>query len=140
MIFVTTRVSIPEEEIRITSSRSSGPGGQHVNKTATKVTLRFDLEGTPSLTDSQKRRVREALGRAVSKSGFIVIHEESHRSQSANRKRVIEKFATLIARALSPRKKRIPTSVSTAQKRKRLEEKRLRSMKKSSRRSDPLQD
>ncbi|MBN2078403.1 MAG: aminoacyl-tRNA hydrolase [Spirochaetes bacterium] len=140
MIIINARVSIPEEEITITASRSSGPGGQHVNKTATKVTLRFDLGSTPSLTDSQKRRVREALGRMVSRSDAIVLHEESHRSQSANRKRVIEKFSTLLARALAPRKKRIPTAVSPAQKRKRLEEKRLRSMKKSSRRSDPLQE
>ena len=140
MIIINTRVSIPEEEVAITASRASGPGGQHVNKTATKVTLRFDLEGSPALTASQKTRIREALGRAVSRSGHIVLHEESHRSQAANRKRLLEKFAALLARSLAPRKKRIATTVSAAQKKKRLEEKRLRSRKKSARREDPLRE
>jgi ribosome-associated protein len=140
MIIINSRVSIPVEEIGITASRSSGPGGQHVNKTATKVTLRFDLANTRSLTEPQKRRVREALGRAVSGRGVIVLHEESHRSQLANRKRVIEKFASLLAGAVAPRKKRVPTSVSPAQKRKRLEEKRLLSKKKNSRRSEIPQE
>ncbi len=140
MIVINPRLSIPLDEVTITASRSSGPGGQHVNKTSTKVTLRFDLEGTRSLTDTQKARIREALGGAVTRSGRIVIHEESHRSQSANRKRAIEKFSSLLARALTLRKKRVPTKASPAQKRKRLEEKRLQSRKKGTRRADPLQE
>ena len=134
MIKINNTVSIPDGEIIITASRSSGPGGQNVNKVATKVTLRFNLSDTAFLTEEQKERVRKKLKNIINRRGCIVLNEESRRSQIANRKRVIEKFAAMIAQALRGSKKRKPTTVSLAQKKRRLEEKKIQARKKSARR------
>jgi ribosome-associated protein len=134
MIIINSSVTIPERELTFTASRSSGPGGQNVNKVSTKVTLRFDLAGTASLTAEQKSRVRQQLKKVINSRGCLVIHEESTRSQAANRKRAIEKFAAMIARALKTQKKRVPTGVSRTQKKRRLEEKKIMAKKKAGRR------
>ncbi len=133
MVRINSRLSIPDDEITITASRSSGPGGQNVNKVSTKVTLRFNVTGSRRLTGEQKNRIREKLKNAITRDGSIVIHEESLRTQAANRKRVLEKFAALMRKALSVPKKRVPTGVSRAQKQKRLEDKKIQSKKKKSR-------
>lgn len=134
MIRITGSVSIPEEEITITASRSSGPGGQNVNKVSTKVTLRFSVEETARLTPPQKNRVRVKLKNIINREGCLVLQEETSRSQAANRRLVIEKFAALMARALVVPKKRVPTRVSRTQKRKRLDDKKKQGRKKSERR------
>jgi len=134
MIYINKTVSISEVELHITASRSSGPGGQNVNKVSTKVTLHFNLEDSPSLDSEQKKRIHKNLKNIISSEGYIVIHEESHRTQAANRKAVLEKFASLISKALFIPKKRIPTSVSRAQKQKRIEDKKLQGFKKNIRR------
>ncbi len=134
MIKINDNVMIPKNEIVITASRSSGPGGQNVNKVSTKVTLRFDLDGSVSLTESQKARLRQQLKNVVNKRGILIMHEESSRSQAANRKRVIEKCAAMISQALKTRKKRVPTRVSAVQKTKRLEGKKIQARKKLERR------
>ena len=134
MIKINSNVSIPERDLAFTPSRSSGPGGQNVNKVSTKVTLKFDLEGTSFLTGEQKSRIRQRLKNAINKQGCLVMHEESSRSQAANRKRIIERFADMLARSLITRKKRIPTKLSQAQKGKRREEKRIKTRKKAGRR------
>jgi ribosome-associated protein len=127
MIKINNSLSIPEDELIITASRSSGPGGQNVNKVSTKVTLRFNINKTACITDEQKGRVRSRLKNIINKKGCIVLHEESRRSQAANRMRIIEKFSALMARALVAPKKRVPTVVSRAQKSRRREEKKLHS-------------
>jgi len=109
-----------------------------VNKVSTRVTLRFSIAETGSLSDQQKKRAREKLKNIINRDGCLVIHEESQRSQAANRRLIIEKFASLMRRSLAVPKKRIPTSVSAAQKRKRLEEKRIQSRKKKSRRNEEI--
>ncbi len=133
MITINNRISIPDDEITITASRSSGPGGQNVNKVSTKVTLRFNINGTGCLSDAQKERVADKLKNIINRDGTIVIHEESQRSQAANRKRILEKFASLLRRSLAVPKKRMPTRVSQAQKKKRLENKKIQSRKKRNR-------
>jgi ribosome-associated protein len=134
MIKINNAVEIPEEEITITASRSSGPGGQNVNKVATKVTLRFSISNTTRLSDAQKDRIRKKLKNMINREDCVVMHDETGRSQSANRKRIIEKFAALMARALLVPKKRVPTKVSRSQKEKRLKEKKILSGKKTGRR------
>jgi ribosome-associated protein len=140
MIRINSSLSIPEDEVVITASRSSGPGGQNVNKVSTKVTLRFGLAGTACMNDAQKERLMKKLKNIINREGFIIIHEETHRSQAANRKRVIEKFAEMLARALVVPKKRVPTRVSRSQKRKRLDDKKIQARKKSDRRRKPDPD
>jgi len=127
MIKINNSLSIPEDELIITASRSSGPGGQNVNKVATKITLRFNVNKTASLTDEQKGRVRSKLKNIINKKGCIVLHEEARRSQAANRTRIIDKFSALMERALMVPKKRVPTMVSRAQKKRRREEKKIHS-------------
>ncbi len=107
-----------------------------MNKVSTKVTLRFSINGTGSLTETQKERIRVKLKNIITRDGDIVIHEESERSQAANRRKIIEKFASFMRKALAAPKKRVPTRVSLAQKRKRLDDKKIQSRKKSSRRHD----
>ncbi len=84
MIKINSAISIPEDEVTITASRSSGPGGQNVNKVATKVTLRFNLYDTARLSSAQKERARKKLGNIITREGCIVIHDETGRSQAAN--------------------------------------------------------
>jgi ribosome-associated protein len=136
MIKINNSLSIPEDELIITASRSSGPGGQNVNKVATKITLRFNINKTRCLSDEQKGRIRSKLKNIINKKGCIVIHEEAQRSQAANRTRIIEKFSTLMERALMIPKKRVPTMVSRAQKKRRLEEKKIHSRIKKFRRKN----
>lgn len=119
-------LAIPAEEVSFTASRSSGPGGQHVNVTESRVTLWFDLEASPSLTEAQKARIREDLAGRVGKDGRLRITVQSERSQHQNRAAALELFAALLARALAPRKKRRPTRPTRASKERRLDAKRRR--------------
>lgn len=136
MIKINRSLSIPYDEIIITASRSSGPGGQNVNKVATKVTLRFNVTATASLSGAQKDRIRARLKNIINRQGTLVIHDETGRSQAANRERVIAKFAALLAKALVVPRKRVPTKVSRSQKEKRLKEKKIHGLRKISRRRD----
>lgn len=125
-IQITGVVSIPEEELRFKASRSSGPGGQHVNKVSSRVTLLFDLAGTPSLSAEQKRRVFRRLAARITKEGLLRVVSQRHRSQAANRREVVERFVGLMRDAVRPVRHRRRTTVPAAAKRRRLEEKRKR--------------
>lgn len=120
-------LAIPAEEIGFTASRSSGPGGQHVNVTESRVTLWFDLEASPSLTEPQKARIRERLAGRLGKDGRLRLSVQSERSQHQNKAAALELFAALLAAALTPRKTRRPTRPTKASKERRLDAKKRRS-------------
>jgi len=117
-------------EFTITASRSSGPGGQNVNKVSTKVELRFDIVHSTLLSDEEKEIIQTRLTSKINSEGEIILVSQSERSQLQNKENVIEKFYVLLDKALTPVKKRKPTKPSRAAKEKRLEEKRIQSEKK----------
>ncbi len=120
-------VTIAEDELRFTASRSGGPGGQNVNKVATKITLRFDLRASRTLTSEQKRRVAERLAARINREGVLTLHASRRRTQAANRADAVARFAVLLRDALRPPKRREPTRPTRGSGERRLEEKRLRS-------------
>ncbi len=128
-------MSLPIAELRFRFVRSSGPGGQHVNKSATQVELVFDVARSPSLTDAQRRRVLSALKTRIDSDGVLRLASQSTRSQLQNREDVIARFRSLLHKALKPRGKRRPTRPNAASKETRLEKKKRRSAIKRARRS-----
>ncbi len=127
MLFVDDNLVIPERELAYALSRSSGPGGQNVNKVETRVTVLYDLERTSVLDEAQQIRVRERLATRINKAGVLRVVSQKHRTQAANREAARIKLAELLARALEPKRKRRPTRQPRAAKRRRLEDKRRRS-------------
>lgn len=127
-------VTIPDEALSWSASRSSGPGGQNVNRVATKVTLRFDLDATDALTGTQKRRLRRIAKGRMDSSGRLVVVSQAARTQRRNLENARAILRELISQALVIPKKRKKTRPSAAVKRRRLEAKRQRSEKKRMRR------
>lgn len=127
--------SIPESDLEVRYVRSGGPGGQHVNKVATKVELRFKLEDTQALSPAQKRRLREAFPSQVTGTGDFIVTSDRHRSQRQNQQDALEKLAERLRNIRHPPRRRIPTKVTRGAKRKRLEHKRQRAKTKQQRRS-----
>ena len=126
MIRITDELSIPREELTFAASRSSGPGGQHVNKVSTRVTLRFDVVNSPSLTTDQKNRFLERLATRTSNAGVLRVVSQQTRSQKANRDAALERFVALLQQALEQMPERRPTRPPPAVKQRRLDDKRHR--------------
>jgi ribosome-associated protein len=124
-------------EFHFTFSRSSGPGGQHVNKVNTKVELRFNVNDSVLLTSDEKEIILEQLKTKITSEAELVLVSQSERSQSKNREKVIEKFYDLITTALTPVNERKPSRPSRASKEERLKDKKIQSEKKRLRRGDP---
>lgn len=120
-------------EFILSASRSSGPGGQHVNKVSTKVELRFHIMNSGILSEEEKIILLEKLANRITNEGELVIVSQSERSQLKNKEAVIEKFYRLLKKALTPRKKRKVTRPPAESIEKRLEEKRIRGEKKEQR-------
>ncbi len=121
------------DEMAFSTSRSSGPGGQNVNKVNTKVELRFNIEESSLLSDDDKEHLYKELSNKINSRGELILVSEKFRSQLKNKQQVIEKFFSLIIKALTPSKKRIPIKPTMASKEKRLESKKIQSDKKISR-------
>ena len=120
-------------ELVFSASRSSVPGGQNVNKVSTKMELRFHVIGSALLSAEEKEMIMEKLGSRINKDGELLLVAQSGRTQLTNKEIVIEKFYSLLTRALTLRKKRKPTRPSKAAREKRLEDKRILSQKKEQR-------
>src|SRR5688500_3319367 len=99
-LVVSPDVTIPDSDFSMTFVRSSGPGGQNVNKGASGVQLRFDLTGTSALDGGVKQRLRALAGRRVTDDGSLLIFAKNHRTQERNRAEALERLADLIRRAL----------------------------------------
>lgn len=121
---------VPESEIDIDFVRSSGPGGQKVNKTSSKAQLRWNVGESSGFTDVQKEAIREVAGNRLNGEDEIVIAAETERSQLQNKSAVIERLHEIVTEALTPKKERKETKVSKSQKKKRLENKRRTGAKK----------
>ncbi len=127
------RVILPGWDLTWRAVRASGPGGQNVNKVATKVELRFDLPGTAALSGAQKARLRALAGGHLDADGRLVIVSQATRTQARNLEDARARLAELVHRALRPPKARRPTAPSRSQKRRRLDAKRKQSDKKKAR-------
>lgn len=125
---------IPAREIKITFARSSGAGGQNVNKTSTKAILHWPVGQSQILNSEQKERVRAKLANKINWFDEVVIMAEEERSQAQNRAVAIARLQTLVARALQVPKKRRPTRPTHASKLRRLESKKIHSRLKTARR------
>jgi ribosome-associated protein len=126
-LHINDKVSIPLAELSFRFSRSSGPGGQHVQKSSTRVELLFDVANSPSLTDKQRARVFNRLAGYLDSTGVLHLAAQSERSQWRNRVEVVDRFRKLIRGALKRPKRRKPTRPSAASREKRLRKKRKRS-------------
>jgi ribosome-associated protein len=133
-ITINDRLAIPESELSFRFSRSSGPGGQHVQKSDTRVELLFDVRNSPSLTEDQRARLLERLATQIDGEGVLRVVSSATRSQLENREEAVQRFQALLAGALRIRKRRTPTKPSAAAREARLSEKRVRSQHKATRR------
>jgi len=127
---IDAHVVIPAADLEIEAVRSSGPGGQNVNKVSTKVELRFDLRGTSALGPAVKARLRALAGKRVDAEGRIRVISQRTRDQSRNREDALEKLAEMIRVALVPPRPRRPTRPTRASRARRLDDKRKHSSKK----------
>ena len=127
MIRITENIAIHEDEIREEFIRASGPGGQHVNKVATAVKLRFDAANTPSLPDDVRRRLIRLAGNRMNDKGELIIDARRFRTQERNRQDALDRLVRLIQKATIKPKARRKTKPTLASKKRRLEEKHRRS-------------
>ena len=135
-IYISPSIQIAPYEIKFSTSRSGGNGGQHVNKTETKVTLHWNIPESTSITTAQKERLQTRLQNRLTKDGTLVLYCSQTRSQSQNYQIIIEMLQSLIVENLRTPKKRRPTKPSRSSIEKRITKKKQRSIVKKNRRND----
>ena len=140
MIVVTPRIVLDERELEETFVRSSGPGGQNVNKLSTAVQLRFDVRRSPSLPDDVRARLERLAGSRLTGEGVLIIVAQRHRTQERNREDALARLIELIRQATERPKPRRPTKPTYASKKRRLEAKSKRSEVKKLRVGKPSPD
>jgi ribosome-associated protein len=140
MLRITDQIAIDEREIEEQFVRSSGPGGQNVNKLETAVQLRFDVRHSPSLPDGVRVRLEKLAGRRLTKDGVLVIIAQRHRTQERNRADAMDRLVELIREAAIAPKRRRPTRPTAGSQKRRLETKKRRGTIKGLRQAKPSFD
>ena len=122
---ITSKVTIANDEIKISAIRAQGAGGQNVNKVSSAIHLRFDIEAS-SLPGAVKRRLMQTQDRRITADGVVIIKAQNHRTQDKNRSEALSRLSKLIKSALKAPRKRIPTRPSRAAKERRMDSKKKR--------------
>jgi len=133
----TQKFIIPENEITEQSSRSSGAGGQNVNKRSTKSEVRWNVDASTAFTDEEKEGIKQVLGNKITKEWDLIVRSQEERSWLQNKERAIERLNNLVKWALETEKDRIPTEPTKSSKKRRLEDKKRQGEKKKQRSEKP---
>lgn len=131
MHYVDDRLSLPDHEIAYRTSRASGPGGQHVNTTESRVEARFNVRTSPSLTEGQRQRLLRALQGRLTADGELIVVAQDERSQHRNKEIATERLCSILARGLIVRPPRRKTRPSRAARKRRVDNKKHRGKLKS---------
>jgi ribosome-associated protein len=140
MLSVDRRIQIPLAEFQFTFARSSGPGGQNVNKVNSKVILHWPVESSPSIPEDVRERFVAKYGTRINNEGQLVIHSQRYRDQGKNVTDCLEKLRELLLDVAVPPKRRIATRPSRAAKQRRVDDKKTRGQKKDLRRKPRLDE
>ena len=132
-LYINETLTVPAGELNFKASRSGGPGGQHVNKTSSRVTLEWNVESSTVLSRLQKLRIYKHLGGRINTDGVFQLSVDESRSQHANRDLARRRFADLLKSALKVQKKRLKTKPSSSAKARRVDEKKKVGQKKRNR-------
>ena len=126
-VSIKNGIIIPGDELEVTTSRSGGPGGQHVNKSDTRITVRWNVKNTNIFSDEQKERVLQRLEANLTRDGDLIVHSSASRSQQQNKREALKNLAEKVRKALHVPKKRMKTRVPKGVKEARLQAKTRRS-------------
>jgi ribosome-associated protein len=137
MLIITPTLQIPLREFEFTFARSSGPGGQNVNKVSSKALLRWPVLRSPTLPEAVRARLLAKYGRRVTSAGDMLVSSDRFRDAGRNVADCLEKLRGMLLDAASPPKRRVRTKPSRSSKRRRLDDKRQHSLKKEHRRAGP---
>jgi ribosome-associated protein len=140
MIRVTGDLLLDETEFEFRATTAQGPGGQHVNRSQTRIDVSWNVDRSASLNADQRRRIYAALATRINREGVLRVSSQKHRSQARNRDAAVERLVELVAAALHEDPARVATKPSRAAKQKRVEEKRQRSGVKKMRRKPVGED
>jgi len=133
MLVISDKLEIPLRELKFTFAKSSGPGGQNTNKVSTKAQLKWNVVGSPSLSDSQRQRIMDKHRNKISKAGILTLQSERFRDQGRNVADCLEKLTKAIRMALHKPKKRVATKPTKGSIERRIKDKKAKSQKKNNR-------